>query len=408
MLRPCVQLQPIQEIVNMNNKFPNNFCILPWTALEVQPNGTVKPCCMYKDTLKNSNGQEYLIQKDSMDEIWNSDELNEVRKRFLSGTQPRGCHRCWMEEISGKDSKRVRDNKRYSKHINEDVIFNQDNQPKYLDLKLGNICNLKCRICSPQYSSKWIAERKRFDIIDGIHEEYERLDWPEKSKLFWENIETILPHIEHLDFTGGEPFLIKEHFDLLEKIKKLNLAHRITIHYNTNGTQLPMNALQNIWPYFKEVDIHFSIDGIGKHFEYQRHPAKWDQVVQNMLIFKEHRSDKLTLSICHTVNIFNVLYLPEFLKWTKEIDYSVYLNSLHEPKHYNITCLPYAQKIDIKDKLVNSEHDFSQVINFMMQTTEPKHYNKLLKEIERTDIVRHEKFNSVFPEMKSLFQGVLI
>ena len=179
-------------------------------------------------------------------------------------------------------------------------------------------------------------------------------------------------------------------------------------HYNTNGTQLPMNALQNIWPYFKEVDIHFSIDGIGKHFEYQRHPAKWDQVVQNMLIFKEHRSDKLTLSICHTVNIFNVLYLPEFLKWTKEIDYSVYLNSLHEPKHYNITCLPYAQKIDIKDKLVNSEHDFSQVINFMMQTTEPKHYNKLLKEIERTDIVRHEKFNSVFPEMKSLFQGVLV
>ena len=65
MLRPCVQLQPIQEIVNMNNKFPNNFCILPWTALEVQPNGTVKPCCMYKDTLKNSNGQEYLIQKEA-------------------------------------------------------------------------------------------------------------------------------------------------------------------------------------------------------------------------------------------------------------------------------------------------------------------------------------------------------
>ena len=98
-----------------------------------------------------------------------------------------------------------------------------------------------------------------------------------------------------------------------------------------------MNALQNIWPYFKEVDIHFSIDGIGKHFEYQRHPAKWDQVVQNMLIFKEHRSDKLTLSICHTVNIFNVLYLPEFLKWTKEIDYSVYLNSLHAVSYTHLT-----------------------------------------------------------------------
>ena len=98
----------------------------------------------------------------------------------------------------------------------------------------------------------------------------------------------------------------------------------------------------------------------------------------------------------------------EFLKWAKEIDYSVYLNSLHEPKHYNITCLPYTQKIEIKDKLVESDHDFSQVINFMMQQAEPKHYNKLLKEIERTDIVRHEKFSSVFPEMKTLFQGVLV
>src|SRR6056300_1158448 len=351
----------------MNNKFPNNCCILPWTALEVQPNGTVKSCCMYKDTLKKTNGQEYLIQKDTMADIWKSDELQDIRTRFLSGTQPRGCHRCWMEELSGKESKRVRDNKKYKQHINDDVIVNQDNQPKYLDLKLGNICNLKCRICSPQYSSRWISEKKKYDLIDGIHQEYERLDWPEKSKLFWDNIESILPHIEHLDFTGGEPFMIKEHFDLLERIKEKKLAHRISIHYNTNGTQLPMNALKNIWPHFKSVDIHFSIDGLKKHFEYQRHPAKWDAVTENLYIFKEHES-----------------------------------------KHYNITCLPYTQKIEIKNKLEKSDIDYSQVINFMMQPAKPKHYNRLLKEIKRTDIVRHEKFESVFPEMQKLFEEVLI
>lgn len=392
----------------MNNKFPNNFCILPWTALEVQPNGTVKPCCMYKDTLKKSNGQEYLIQKDTMTDIWKSTELQDIRTRFLSGTQPRGCHRCWMEELSGKESKRIRDNKKYKQHLTDEVIFNEDNQPKYLDLKLGNICNLKCRICSPQYSSKWISERKKYDLIDGIHQEYERLDWPEKSKLFWDNIESILPHIEHLDFTGGEPFMIQEHFDLLERIKEKKLAHRISIHYNTNGTQLPMNALKNIWPHFKSVDIHFSIDGLEKHFEYQRHPAKWDLVKENLYIFKEHESKQLTLSICHTVNVFNIFYLPEFLKWADSIKYSVYLNSLHEPKHYNVTCLPYTHKIEIKNKLEKSDIDFSQVINFMMQPTNPKYYNQLLKEIKRTDIVRHEKFESVFPEMQKLFEEVLI
>ena len=67
----------------MKNKLPQNFCILPWTAMEVQPNGTVKPCCMYKDTLKKPNGQEYLIQKDNIQDVLQSDELNEIKQRFL-------------------------------------------------------------------------------------------------------------------------------------------------------------------------------------------------------------------------------------------------------------------------------------------------------------------------------------
>ena len=71
----------------MKDKLPQNFCILPWTAMEVQPNGTVKPCCMYKDTLKDPNGQEYLIQKNTMEEITESDELKEIKQRFLSGTK---------------------------------------------------------------------------------------------------------------------------------------------------------------------------------------------------------------------------------------------------------------------------------------------------------------------------------
>ena len=188
--------------------------------MEVQPNGTVKPCCMYKDTLKDPNGQEYLIQKNTMEEITESDELKEIKQRFLSGTQPRGCHRCWMEELSGKPSKRVRDNQKYQHHIKEEVIFG-DVKPRYLDLKLGNICNLKCRICGPQYSSRWISEKKKYDKIDGTIQNYERLDWPEKSEAFWDTVEHLIPELEHLDFTGGEPFMIAQHFDLLEKIVKM-------------------------------------------------------------------------------------------------------------------------------------------------------------------------------------------
>ena len=89
-------------------------------------------------------------------------------------------------------------------------------------MKLGNICNLKCRICSPQYSSKWIAEQKKYDKIDGIAKDYDRLDWPEKSEVFWNNIETLIPVLEHLDFTGGEPFINPEILKMIEYCLKAN------------------------------------------------------------------------------------------------------------------------------------------------------------------------------------------
>ena len=127
--------------------------------------------------------------------------------------------------------------------------------------------------------------------------------------------------------------MIKEHLDLLHKIIKQGYAHKISIHYNTNGTQLPKDALDNIFPHFKYVDVHFSIDGTGKQFEYQRHPAKWDQVLGNLEVWKSYESEKLDLSICHTVNIFNVFYLPEFIDWVDSFGMKLYLNTLHEPKH---------------------------------------------------------------------------
>jgi len=399
----------------MKNKLPQNFCILPWTAMEVQPNGTVKPCCMYKDTLKNENGQEFKVDTHSMEEIWNSPAYDEIRQRFLAGTQPRGCHRCWMEELSGKSSKRIRDNKKYRHHIKDKSIF--DNvQPRYLDLKLGNICNLKCRICSPQYSSKWITEQKRYDKIDGISKEYNRLDWPEKSEYFWKNIEELMPYIEHLDFTGGEPFMIQEHFQLLEKFVKSGYAKKVTLHYNTNGTQLPLEAMNSLFPKFKEVDVHFSIDGVGKHYEYQRHPAKWDVAIHTLTEFKKYiqkleteNRNNFTIQICHTVNIFNVYYLPEFLEWANDIGIDVYLNSLHEPMHYNITCLPVSYKKIIEAKLLRfTDVDLKQIIKFMNSSSHPRHFKNLTSHITRMDIVRHESFGKVFPEIAGLFEEVTV
>ncbi len=381
---------------------PKSFCILPWISLESTAAGWIKPCCMYNNNMTDKNKQPFNLSNNTFDDAWNSDYYRNLRKEFLNGKKPSGCAKCWSEEASGKVSKRIRDNKKYQHHFTKEII--QEPKLKYLDLKLGNICNLKCRICGTHSSSKWIAEQQHYDKEDNTIEKHTRHGWPETNKKFWRELKELLPTLEYIDFTGGEPFLIKEQFELLQFCVEQGYAKNIGIHYNTNGTQLPNEALQSIWPHFKSVDIQFSIDGIGKQFEYQRHPAKWKNALHVINEFKNKQSKKFTVGICHTINVFNVLYIPEFLAWAKEFGISVYLNSLHYPMHYNIKCLPNDAKRSISNKLLEHKNkDIQTFIDYMNQDDYGYHdWMKFIDWTLRVDKFRNEHFEDVFPELADI------
>jgi MoaA/NifB/PqqE/SkfB family radical SAM enzyme len=387
------------------NNLPKNFCIIPWISTETTALGNVKPCCIYYNKITDENGQPFHLSKNTMSEAFNSEYMNDLRQQFLDGKRPGGCHQCWGEEDSGKASKRIRDNQRFKHLITESIIHGKQN-PRYLDIKLGNICNLKCRICGPYASSKWLAEQKHYDKQDGNDEQHKKLDWPETNHKFWQDIEEILPSVEFMDFTGGEPLLIKKHYELLEKCIELDVAKNIGLHYNTNGTQLNMKALNELWPKFKIVDCHFSIDGVGEKFEFQRHPAKWNNALSNMSIFNKKRSDKFHTQICHTVNVMNIYYLPEFLEWAESFGMDVYINSLHKPLHYNIKCLPKHIKEAVTEKL--SKHDRADVRSFVSfmnsEDLSGDYWQRFLAWTQRKDQFRKENFGEVFPELNSLIQ----
>lgn len=386
-------------MLNTVMQVPKSFCILPWISLESGAAGLVKPCCMYNINMTNENNQEFNLKTDTLDTAWNSEYYRNLRQQFLNGEKPQGCTRCWKEEASGKTSKRIRDNARFKHHITQDTIDNP--QIKYLDLKLGNICNLKCRICGTHSSSKWIAEQQHYDREDNKDHEHIRHNWPETNKTFWQELEQLLPTLEYIDFTGGEPFLIKEQFELLKFCVNKGYAKNIGIHYNTNATQMPTDALENIWPHFKSVDVQFSIDGIGAHFEYQRHPAKWKTATEILQTFKNKQSKQFTVGICHTINVFNVYYIPEFLKWAEQFGIGVYLNSLHYPNHYNVQCLPLIAKKRISDRL--KDHPSPNVktfIDYMNQDVDGYHdWMKFISWTERKDKFRNEKFANTFSEL---------
>jgi len=357
----------------------DKFCVLPWVSLETSPIGTVRPCCLAEYELKDATGTKFNLATAEFATIQNSQDMQELREQFLAGKQPETCRKCWREERSGRTSKRMHTLDRL-KHMIPDQAWTRDAKPlMFLDLKLGNICNLKCRICGSWSSSQFAAEELANlgpdeDKKSSFH--YTMLKqgaWPKENPVFWSELAGVADQIRYLEFTGGEPFMIEEHFELLRSLVSSGLAADIEIHYNTNGTQFPVDA-EFIWQYFKTVEIAFSIDDVGDRFEYQRSNAQWTDVVENIARFRELRNQhkNIQLQVCSTVNVFNVCYLEELSHWIEQQQFDfVYWNMMHEAYYFSISTLPESAKRVITQRLtlaqVNAQDraEFDRIADFM-------------------------------------------
>lgn len=390
----------------------DKFCVLPWISLETSPVGTVRPCCLAIDEIVDDTGNKFKLNQASFQEIQNSKHMRGLREQFLNGEQPQTCERCWSEERAGRTSKRMHSLDRL-KHMGISDDWTTDAKPlMFLDLKLGNICNLKCRICGSWSSSQFAAEELAF-ISDREEKKtsfhYQMLRdgaWPRESEQFWAQLDSAMSEVRYIEFTGGEPFMIREHFDLLKKLIQRNYAHQIEIHYNTNGTQYPEDA-EEIWQYFKHVEVAFSIDDVGSRFEYQRTNAVWSEVCNNIARFRDMRDRNLNMSlqVCCTVNVFNVMYLEAVAQWidTQDFDF-VYWNMLHDARHFSINTLPKHTKVIIANQLINAKvndttrEQLNHIVDFM--NNHDSSDGQLLKQqIDLVDRRRNENFAETFPEL---------
>lgn len=378
----------------------SKLCMLPWVSMEVTPMGTYRPCCVYKETIPGLSVQQGHTIADAQ----HSNYMVNLRQQFMNGEQPIGCQQCWDEEkVFGRSSKR-----RSSMIKLKDVHVTYDEtgvEPIFLDLKLGNICNLKCRICGSWSSSKWAQEE--IDLANGDNElarqQLKDGQWPRKIPSWWDSLEDALPYVEYLEFTGGEPFLINEHFDLLQELVDRGLAKNIDIHYNTNGTSLPDRGIE-LWPNFRHVEIAFSIDDTGERFEYQRFGARWKDVDRNVRRAMTI-GENVTLQICTTFNVQNAYYWPETALWIQDVGVQdVHLNILHEPPQFCLRNIPQAAKEAIAAQM-KTPHTWSAlvdgIIGFMMLEG-PDLSSELLERINKSDAYRKQSFADTHREMYDL------
>lgn len=397
----------------MNLPHPK-FCVLPWISLEASPIGTVRPCCLAEEEIVDNLGRKFELDSANFKDIQNSDYMHELRRDFLAGSRPDTCRKCWAVEDSGGTSKRMHTLNRLQ-HIDMGKHWTADAKPlMFLDLKLGNICNLKCRICGSWSSSQFAAEELKFVKDKKASFHYQMLKagaWPQENSQFWAQIDQHLTDIRYIEFTGGEPFLIQEHFDMLAGIVKRGIADQVEIHYNTNGTVFPEYA-EDIWRHFKCVEIAFSIDDIGSRFEYQRTNAVWTEVCANLDRFRDLKEiySNIRLQICTTINVFNVYYIDQLAHWLARNAESfnfVYWNLLHEIEHFSISRLPRTVKsvlaahLNTVDVPPQYREEFLRIVTFM-QNGESLDGTAMLAAMRQLDQRRNQNLAQVMPELANL------
>ena len=434
------------------------FCSIPWNFQAIRNNGDIRVCCQANVTknqgvVRHKDGTPYNAGKHSMAKARNAPLMKTMRKNMLNGIWSEECYRCKQEEDVGLTSRRQYEALEWKYSIEEakrvtnlDGTIDLENAPAvYYDLRFGNLCNLKCRMCGPTDSHSWYEDWTGYHKEQGFQDThgYVQLnrnakgrlhtadyDW-HNSKAFWNAIEKNLNNIQHVYMAGGEPMMIERHYEFLEKCVKKDVAKNIIIEYNTNMTSLPPRVLE-YWKSFKQVRIGASIDGMGKVLEYQRHPIKWEQAKKNLDKVDQlcQERDNIVAWLGFTVTAYNIWHLPEFMQWKVKSSGWKKINSFkskpvithhvaHGPKRTNVRILPKPMKEQLEAYFNSWKSIYAQefdelreekackILDSVLQYTLAEDYTDKLPEFiqftKYLDKSRNQSIVNVVPRYKEFF-----
>ena len=323
---------------------PKTFCVLPFRQMTVMNDGKVRLCCRSEVNL-TSGGRDLSLHDATLGQIWNSDYLRSVRRRMLSGLGVEDCRQCYATEAGGATSLRQVMNAYFASRLDatgdeellkrtEDCLDGDDNMPfpSALHLWLGNHCNLKCRMCSPMFSSRIAADAVHAAWFSG-----------QKGAVYgWQEdvFEEIFQHAKYvtmIQFSGGEPFIHRTFRNILRKLIETRDAEHIRLYITSNGMTYS-GEFSSLLTHFSPVELAISVDGLGALQEYIRFPSQWDALERNISSFQQ---DEVPISIRPTAQAYNVFGLLDLARWcdTNGIRF-VLDNILSAPGFLSLDMLP--------------------------------------------------------------------
>jgi organic radical activating enzyme len=323
---------------------------------------------------------------------------------MMNGEMPEPCKLCYKMESLGNQSKRTIESKRLDfsyddalKITSSDGTLNEVNF-EFIELRLGNHCNLACRTCNPASSTKWLADWIKIEGKDEYVFPQSVFNWPLDAS-FWDELSAASKSTKYIYINGGEPLLIDKHRDYLQKLIDMDVAHNIELIYSTNMTVIN-NTYEDVWPKFKRVQLMFSIDDLEERNQYIRYPAKWQKIMDttNWITSLNQKYPNIQYNILQTVSILNIFYLAEFEDFWRDKVPHISINFVTDPDYYNPQHLPH----DVKLKCINKLKGYAchdTVKNFLNADGDPNMLFEFFEITRKLDEIRREDFKKTFPEL---------
>lgn len=285
------------------------FCSALWTAIYQSPNGSISPCCVWNGSLGNVNNT-------SIEDVFNSEYVNRLKNKMLDGKKIHQCKYCYnIEKHTNSESTRHFFNKHFIDKIEWE---SSDVQFVYWDLRISNLCNFKCRMCSHGLSSEWYNDWK--SLGNEPKEKVVKID--DKSN-FWQQLKEHYKYVDSIYFAGGEPFMNEHHYKILEDLVDRKLYDtKIIVNTNASITHWKKKKVLDYYKPFNNVIFGFSIDGSYEVGEYIRKGLDYKQWKKNVKEYVDYITEKDSWDITYlfqfaygVTNIHNICdFIVDLLK----------------------------------------------------------------------------------------------
>lgn len=394
----------------------DTFCSIPWLHLHATTTGEIAPCCISDPKLPLGD-----LKTQDLNDIINGQKMKTMRLNMLSNQPCSECVKCYDVESANMVSRRQLENQRWA-HLQDTIVKNTNRDgsinsfaPTSVDLRLNNICNLKCRTCSGQYSNQLAVEEKK--IFNNSINFNKTLTSDQRMRIF-NKIIKVIDQTEVVYFAGGEPLIMREHYAILDRLISLGKTN-LEIFYNTNFTNLTYkdkNVL-DYWKQFSNIKIAASIDGHGKTLEYTRHGAIWELIQHNLQMLNE-QCPHVNFTVTSTVSLLSAESIMELQQqWHTQGILNIDKFAIHpvlEP-YLNLQMLKSHHKTELSKKIkehcswletvgANTLRDEWLNLEIFMLADDKTYAISEFREVHKLrDLERREKFELVYPQYKDLF-----